>query len=106
MKLITIGTLFLAGFIFFSCANSKQVVKPKDYQTVKVIKDCTGTYLRLGGKDYMVCNLEKTNGFESEDIVQAIFHKVENCTDASQPEMKCMMYHENEGWIEVESVNR
>ena len=28
-------------------------------EKVTVIKDCTGSYLRFDGKDYLICNREK-----------------------------------------------
>jgi hypothetical protein len=92
-------TLSIISFMVFSCASMKN--KP---QSMQVIRDCTGTYLRFHEKDYHVCNLDALKGFADNQVVQASFSKTAECKDPSQPEMTCMMFHENEGWIQVNSI--
>lgn len=65
-----------------------------------VVRDCTGTYLRFNEKDYNVCNLEKVSSFPNGILVTATFKKIKNCTGGAI----CHMYHENEGWIQVEKI--
>lgn len=68
-----------------------------------VIRDCTGTYLRQDGKDYNVCNLSILDAYRDGATVHARFRRVTECTEASD-RIICMMFHENEGWIQVEHV--
>jgi len=65
-----------------------------------VVKDCSGTYLRLDGKDYHVCNEEKLSSFSSGTNVTATFKTLQNCK-ALEEKIVCKLYHQNEGWIEV-----
>ncbi len=87
---------FLAVFfllLVFSCKKVKQ-------EKMTVIRDCTGTYLRFDGKDYHVCNLEKLETFPDNAAVTASFRKVDSCTDNAA----CLMFHENEGWVEITDI--
>ena len=73
-------------------------------KTTVFIKDCTGSYLRYDGKDYHICNTEMTTGLSSGDTVLAIFNRIKECTGTAKNGIICMMYHANEGWIQVESI--
>ena len=73
-------------------------------QTVTVVKDCTGTYLRVDGKDYLVCNREKVSSFADGTTVNASFKKINECDGSAKDAFVCMMFHENEGWIKVEKI--
>lgn len=69
-------------------------------ETMTVVRDCTGTYLRLNEKDYNVCNFEKVSSFPDGVSVIATFKKIKNCTSRAV----CLTFHENEGWIHVEKI--
>lgn len=73
-------------------------------EKVTVIKDCRGSYLRFDGKDYLICNREKAEPFSDGTIVTATFKEIKNCTGSAKDAIVCMMYHQNEGWIEVEKI--
>lgn len=89
--------LLILTTIFSSC-------KKETNQTVTVIRDCTGTYLRLNGKDYHVCNLGKVTSFPTGTTVTATFKKLTECNDSDNTAAVCYMLHENEGWIEVTKI--
>jgi hypothetical protein len=72
--------------------------------TAIVVKDCSGTYLRVDGKDYHVCNLEKTDPFADGATVSVAFKKIPECNGSAKDAVICFMLHENEGWIEVEKI--
>jgi hypothetical protein len=88
-------TLLAAIFLLlvFSCKKVKQ-------EKMTIIRDCSGTYLRFEGKDYHVCNFEKLETFPDNAAVTASFKKVDNCTDMAV----CLLFHENEGWVEVTDI--
>jgi len=70
-----------------------------------VERDCTGTYLRLNGKDYHVCNLEKVSEFPDGVSVKAAFERIDICTGSAMDDaIVCDMLHQNEGWIEVKNI--
>ena len=76
----------------------------KRNKEVRVVRDCTGTYLRFNEKDYQVCNLEKVASYSNGANVTATFKKIEECNGSANDVIVCAMYHPNEGWIEVESI--
>ena len=73
-------------------------------QEMTVVRDCTGTYLRLDEKDYHVCNTEKVDGFVNGSKVKAGFKKIKNCNGTASEAIVCLMFHQNEGWIEVGKI--
>ncbi|RYD55759.1 MAG: hypothetical protein EOP56_14445 [Sphingobacteriales bacterium] len=74
--------------------------KKVKHQESTIVKDCTGTYLRLNGKDYHVCNKDMIAQYPDGTKITATFKTINTCK-ASENETICMMYHENEGWVEV-----
>ncbi|HET6244237.1 MAG: hypothetical protein H0V01_15785 [Bacteroidetes bacterium] len=97
MRKIICLTIFVCFVTLFACSKERN-------QTVKVVRDCTGTYLQFQGKDYHVCNLEKVSPFNDGDVVIATFKKIKVCRGSAMDEIVCLMYHPNEGWIEVEKI--
>jgi hypothetical protein len=95
-KLILIATT-VSFLILFSC-------KKEINRTVTVVRDCTGTYLRLDEKDYHVCNLEMVSSFADGTTVTATFKKLKECNGSAKDQFVCYMLHENEGWIEVDKI--
>lgn len=65
-----------------------------------VVKDCSGTYLSIEGKDFHVCNEEKLSSFSSGTNVTASFKTIDNCKALAE-KCVCKIYHKNEGWIEL-----
>lgn len=92
--LLVFGSLALLSFT--CCKKEKN-------KRMTFIKDCTGSYVRLDGKDYHICNIEKVSTFSDGDPITASFKKISDCT-ALKDQVVCMMYHENEGWVEIYGV--
>lgn len=86
--------LFLILFSFSSCKREK---------TMLVIKDCTGTYLRFGSKDYFVCNYEDLVSFEDGVEVEAVYTKLTKCTNYK--DSACRMAHDYETLINVDEIS-
>lgn len=95
--------LFLSLFLIALGACTKEDNCSKN-EEMTVITDCTGTYLRVNGKDYHVCNTEKMTGFQNFQVVVADYKKIDECKGSAADDIVCMMLHENEGWIEVTSI--
>ena len=95
MKAFYFLTIIIA--LFLSCKKEKD-------QRATVIKDCTGTYLRVDKKDYHVCNLEKVASFPDGAVVTTTFKRLTNCNGSAIDVIVCMMAHENAGWINVEKI--
>lgn len=74
------------------------------YEIVTVVRDCTGTYLRLNEKDYHVCNPEMVSSFDNGVTIAAVFDKITVCNGSAKDDIVCLMMHYNEGWINVKRV--
>ncbi|HEX8516345.1 MAG TPA: hypothetical protein VF868_09115 [Bacteroidia bacterium] len=92
---------FLAIAVLLTMVSS---CRKERNQAATVIRNCTGTYLRVDGKDYHVCNLEKAASFGDNTAVTVTFKKIKSCNGSAQNEIVCMMAHPNEGWIEIDRI--
>ena len=89
--------LLIVLTFFITCKTKKDAV---ENTTAQIIRDCTGTYIRMNEKDYKVCNEKTIENIESNTTVNLAFKSVENCPVKDDIVM-CMMYHETEGFVEV-----
>ncbi len=94
MKLVKL--LFSASItaVLWSCAAGGAS------KTAIVTRDCTGTYLRVDSKDWLVCNAEILSKHKDGAVVTAKFIKTDQCPEFAD-KIFCMMYHENEGLIRI-----
>lgn len=90
----------LIPMMFILSSNS---CKNENLVPAKIVRDCTGTYIRMDSKDYMVCNIDKLESFKDGADVQVAYSKITNCAEANNRAV-CLMYHQNEGWVEVSDV--
>lgn len=86
--------LIITSILLISCSKI-------DGKNMVVVKDCTGSYLRLHDKDYQVCNIEIVEDFEDGSRVKASFERIDSCENNW---IACFMYHENEGWINITEI--
>ena len=87
----------LLTLTFFSC-------KKEGTENATVIKDCTGTYLRMQGKDYKVCNIEKTSSLRNDINISVTFKKLTECDGSGNLGQICDLYHKFDSWIEIETI--
>jgi hypothetical protein len=87
----------ITSMFIFGCS------KPQENE-MKVVRDCTGTYLQVNNKDYRVCNLEKVENFADGVSVKASYRSLTECNGSANGQIICMMYHQHEGWIEVLTI--
>ena len=100
MKFTASLALLICSVLFFACNKSTT------NNTVRIVKDCTGTYLQLSGKDYHVCNTEYTDSFNNGDTVQVSWVKINTCTGTASKAIVCMMLHPSEAWVEIKSIRK
>ena len=89
----------LTYYFLLAICISTTISCSKIQTSVTVVKDCTGSYLRHNEKDYHICNIEKVEGFENGDEVQAFFEKISDCDNGEI--IVCEKIHRNEGWIVI-----
>lgn len=99
MKRFVIFSIIAASATLFSFATAEKPMK-KPHATV--VRDCTGTYLRVGTEDYLVCNREVLTSVPDNAMVGVKYKKVKKCPPTD--EMVCMMYHEHKGVVRVTKV--
>lgn len=73
----------------------------KNVEGAEVVRDCTGTYLRIENEDLKVCNSEILDGYLEGEKVNAKYKKVQDCADEGAV---CMLYHEYSASIEISNV--
>jgi len=94
MKLVKLLFSAFVTTALWSCAASGAAKK------ATVTRDCTGTYLRVDSKDWLVCNAEILSRHKEGAVVNAKFIKTDQCPEFAD-KIFCMMYHENEGLIRI-----
>jgi hypothetical protein len=72
-------------------------------QKMKVVKDCSGTYIQFENVDYSVCNKDLLMKYNNGDSIVASFYTLNECTDKGE-QVICMLYHENKGWVKVYGI--
>lgn len=98
-KVSPILSLGIFTAFLFSCATVHDRL-----QTGTIVRDCTGTYLRVGeNEDYLVCNADILASKKEGEKVSIIYDNVEKCPERDGKIM-CMMYHESKGMISVKSI--
>ena len=90
----------LAPLLLVAIISCKKIV----HQSSTIVRDCTGTYLRINEKDYQVCNLEKVNPYADGDLITVTYKKINKCSSSNNDAITCKLFHANEGWIEVTKI--
>lgn len=67
--------------------------KKRTRGNMTVIKDCTGTYLRLNDIDHAICNEDKLDKFSNGTVVSASFVKDDKYVS---DKVHCAMVHDHE----------
>lgn len=99
MKTIQLFGLAIISFAASSCATVHDRLN-----TGTIVRDCTGTYLRVGNnEDYLICNAESVASKKEGEKVSLIFDYTKTCPER-EGKIMCMMYHENKGMIMVKDV--
>lgn len=86
-------TIVLISFV--ACKKEKNV-------NAIIVKDCTGTYLNIGGADYAVCNIELISKKKDGDAVTVTYKPSK--LDCTGQYVSCTTKHEHSGWILIEKV--
>lgn len=98
-KVSHILSLVIFSTLLFSCATVHDRL-----QTGTIVRDCTGTYLRVGeNEDYLICNADILASKKEGEKVSVVYDYTKECKERDGKIM-CMMYHESKGMIRVKSV--
>lgn len=84
---------------FLSCSS---LVK-NNAETGSIVRDCTGTYIRIVGKgDFLVCNDKLIKDKKDGENLSLSYELTKDCTERDGI-VTCMMFHENKGMIRIKS---
>ncbi len=97
MKNSRLLLLFILTLFLIFCKKERN-------KNATVLRNCTGTYLRMDGKDYRVCNIELVSQFTDGTKVSVTYNKIEAFNGSAIDQSVCKMLYPSEGWIEVEKI--
>lgn len=92
---LTAVLLFLLTFSISSCS--------KPFRNGTINRDCTGTYIELNDRDYLICNPLMTDSYQNGKTVKVKFKSKTSCSSNSVS-FACQLYHPNSGIIEVMEI--
>ncbi|HZG01407.1 MAG TPA: hypothetical protein VEY71_10415 [Chitinophagales bacterium] len=98
MKNLSLLAVLFIVLSSFSCKKGNNV-------DATVVRDCTGTYLRINTSDYRVCNKSKLSKFEDGETVNVTFRVVTAGKCEADEDIVCMMAHEYKDRIVVTKVD-
>ncbi|SKB75315.1 hypothetical protein SAMN05660477_01023 [Soonwooa buanensis] len=97
IKNLILGSVTLSAF--FSCSS---LVK-NEAETGNIVRDCTGTYIRIAGKgDFLVCNDKLIKDKKDGEKLNVSYEMTKDCSERDGI-VTCMMYHEHKGLIRITS---
>lgn len=83
--------LIHCSLLLFSCEKSGE-------NKATIIRNCTGVYLRIDGKEYKVCNQNKLTNYIHGISVTATYRYVKECKESTAA---CLILYPNDGLIKV-----
>lgn len=100
--LIMLTTLFT--LTLSSCSSIPAIPQERTF-TGTVVRDCTGTYIRIDNKeDYLVCNAHLLSGKKDGEIVSVVYGNENECKNLEK-QATCMMFHEHKGKISIKKAH-
>ena len=95
MKGHTLASLLVIILLISACG--------KITRNGKIVRDCTGTYLKLNNKDYLICNPAIASSFADGSQVQVKFQHVSDCPNDPNQVM-CELYHHRYGFVQITKI--
>lgn len=92
-----INLTLLGLTVLLSPACKKEKIK-----NVTIIKDCSGVYIQKNNEDYLVCNDDLLENYNTGDELNVTYKKIDNCNFENK--FFCMMVHAHEGVVEILEV--
>lgn len=75
----------------FACEKSGK-------NNAQIVRNCTGIYLRMDGKEYRVCNSEKVSKYPNGVSITVNYKHIKKC---NSDDIVCTMAYPNDGDIKV-----
>lgn len=108
-----VSLLALAGLLAACDCLPKDEPEPQSVSVgcgaerpVTLFRNCTGSYLRIDGKDWRICNYQAVNGIADNAVLSVHYERVEaNAAACKDDQVVCAMYHPHEGLVEIKEVS-
>ena len=91
--------IFIAAFSILLLASCGKVKR-----NAEIDRDCTGTYLRLNNRDYMICNPEMVNSYADGSPIKVKYNTISECAPSDPNIIVCEMYHKYFGHVEITEI--
>lgn len=93
------------AYLLMQGEASWQLKVQNSYQEkVQIVRDCSGTYIRMDEWDYKVCNDDLLANLENEAMITLSFIDVNKCKLPDGIAV-CMLYHEHVGSVKVLDIH-
>ncbi len=70
---------------------------------VTVIKDCTGTYIRVNSRDLFVCNYELLDSYAHNTVINVSYGTLNRC-DKKDTITRCTMAHTFDKFVKIKTI--
>jgi hypothetical protein len=88
------------GFLFVSLSHFTW--GQTGFRKAKIVRNCTGTYLRVAGENHLVCNAEILNDWEDNKTVKV---QTRNLTTCAPPDGEiCALYFDYKNVVEITQI--
>lgn len=77
----------------------------KQSSEITLVRDCTGTYARINGDDWLICNYADITDYPDGSVMDVEFIQLQECSASEPPESTCLEYHESRGFIRISAIN-
>lgn len=108
MKKLFFLLVVLAGLLF-GCRseNGPETLAPDcSSSTITLIRNCTGEYLRIDGKDWLICNYQTVSNIAHNAAVAVRYQTVQgNAAPCMGDRAICMMAWPYEGIVRIEDIS-
>ncbi|WP_313027827.1 hypothetical protein [Soonwooa sp.] len=97
---MNIKNLIIGCIVAVSYSSCSSISK-NEAETGSIVRDCTGTYIRIAGKgDFLVCNDKLIKDKKDGEKLNVSYEMTKDCNERDGI-VTCMMYHENKGLIRI-----
>jgi len=66
-------------------------------------RDCTGTYIEINNRDYLVCNPSMVSSYSDGSSIKVKYTSVFECPTDSNT-VVCELYHKNYGMVKITEI--
>jgi hypothetical protein len=91
-------------FLFFTLLILNFNCRKADKVGFLLEKNCTGTYFKIDGKYYKVCNPELVSRYNTGDLVNISYVFLRGCSGSGDQPSTCLLNFPFELWMQVVQV--